>query len=126
MTCDSGRPGLRYGLKSTDRRCVSVTISSALGNGQRDVVVLFMSAEPTDFIDNGRYDALRGKMPFRPLSRCVNHLNTPLRAPPGRPSTIPRLRWSPGRVHLVNGAFSLEQTVVPIRKELKALVAEPV
>lgn len=51
-------------------KCTSVTISSALGNGQRDVVVLFMSAEPPDFIDNGRYDVMRGQMPMAP--QCVD------------------------------------------------------
>jgi hypothetical protein len=55
---------------STDRRCVPVAISSAFGNCQRDVVVLFMSAEPPDFIHNGRYDALRGQMPMAP--QCVD------------------------------------------------------
>jgi hypothetical protein len=29
-----------------------------------------MSAEPPDFIDNGRYDALRGQMPMAP--QCVD------------------------------------------------------
>src|ERR1019366_564260 len=48
------------------RLTVSVTSSSALGDGQRDVVVLFTSAEPPHFIQNSRYDALRGQMPIAP------------------------------------------------------------
>jgi len=48
--CVSSQPPAQ---NSTDRGCVSVTISSAFGNRQRDVVVLFMSAEPPDFIDDG-------------------------------------------------------------------------
>src|SRR5450432_2067954 len=45
---------------------IELRISSAFGNGQRDVVVLFMSAESPDFIEHSRYDALCRQMPMAP------------------------------------------------------------
>jgi hypothetical protein len=42
---------------------VSVAASSAPGDGRGDVVILFTSAEPPHFIQNSRYDALRGQVP---------------------------------------------------------------
>jgi hypothetical protein len=43
-----------------------VIFSSALGNRQRDVVVLFMDAEPPNFVDDSGYDALGWQLPMSP------------------------------------------------------------
>ncbi len=60
---DDPRTTIRWAGAPSKRDWLRVGIShnlSTLGNGQGDVVVLFISAEPSNVIHNGSYDALRG------------------------------------------------------------------